>query len=172
MYGYITCTFCSGNYLFISSRSSHSEVFYWKGILKICSKFTGEHPCGSAILIKLLCNFIDIALQHGCSSVNLLHIFRTPFLKNTSGRLLLMFGWVLYIYLEKHLIKLNNKNSWKDICHREGILRTFAHSCASSFKGNSFCIMFLYLRFCRWYLHLFILQLSLTCPSPTYSLYA
>ena len=25
----------------------------------------------------------------GCSPVNLLHIFRTPFLKNTSGRLLL-----------------------------------------------------------------------------------
>ena len=31
---------------------------------------------------------IEITLQHGCS-VNLLHIFRTPFLKNISGRLLL-----------------------------------------------------------------------------------
>ena len=29
--------------------------------------------------------------QHGCSLVNLLHIFRTPFLKNISGGLLLMF---------------------------------------------------------------------------------
>ena len=29
------------------------------------------------------------ALWHGCSPVNLLHIFRTPFLKNTSGWLLL-----------------------------------------------------------------------------------
>ena len=36
------------------------------------------------------CNFIEIALRHGCSPVNLLHIFRTPFLKNTSERLLLM----------------------------------------------------------------------------------
>ena len=27
--------------------------------------------------------------QHGCSPVNLLHIFRTPFPKNISGRLLL-----------------------------------------------------------------------------------
>ena len=44
----------------------------------------------SAISIKLLCNFIEITLQHGCSPVNLLHIFRTPFLKNTSGRLLLI----------------------------------------------------------------------------------
>ena len=34
-------------------------------------------------------NFIEIALRHGCSPVHLLHIFRTPFPKNTSGRLLL-----------------------------------------------------------------------------------
>ena len=30
--------------------------------------------------------------KHGCSPVNLLHIFRTPFLKNTSGQLLLFFN--------------------------------------------------------------------------------
>ena len=30
-------------------------------------------------------NFIEIALWHGCSPVNLLHIFRTPFPRNTSG---------------------------------------------------------------------------------------
>ena len=29
------------------------------------------------------------SLRHGCSPVNLLHIFRTPFSKNTSGGLLL-----------------------------------------------------------------------------------
>ena len=34
--------------------------------------------------IKLLCNFIEIALRHGCSPINLLHIFRTRFPKNTS----------------------------------------------------------------------------------------
>ena len=38
---------------------------------------------------KLLCNFIEITLQHGYSSVNMLHVFRTPFLKNTYGGLLL-----------------------------------------------------------------------------------
>ena len=32
----------------------------------------------SVVSIKLLCNFIEITLQHGCSPVNLLHIFRTP----------------------------------------------------------------------------------------------
>ena len=44
-------------------------------------KFTGGHPCRSAISIKLLCNFIEIALRYGCSPVNLLHIFRTSFLR-------------------------------------------------------------------------------------------
>ena len=62
-------------------------MFLGKGVLKICSKFTGEHPCRNAISIKLLCNFIEIALRH----VNLLHIFRTPFPKNTSERLLPFF---------------------------------------------------------------------------------
>ena len=37
----------------------------------------------------ILCNFIEIALPHGCCPVNLLHIFTTPFLNNTSGWLLL-----------------------------------------------------------------------------------
>ena len=69
-------------------RSSHREVFLGKGVLKICSKFTGEHSCRSVISIKLLYNFIEITLRHGFPPVNLLHIFRTPFLKNTSGWLL------------------------------------------------------------------------------------
>ena len=38
--------------------------------------------------VALLCDFIEITLPHGCSSVNLLHIFRTPFLSNTSRWLL------------------------------------------------------------------------------------
>ena len=46
------------------------------------NKVAGEHPCQSAISIKLLCNVIEIALGHGCSPVNWLHIFSTPFLKN------------------------------------------------------------------------------------------
>ena len=34
-------------------RSSPLEVFLGKGVLKIYSKFIGEHPCRSAISIKL-----------------------------------------------------------------------------------------------------------------------
>ena len=67
---------------FVEFRSSRREVFLKKGVLKICSKSTGEHPCRSEI-------FIEIALWHGRSPVNLQHITRMPFLKKTSERLLL-----------------------------------------------------------------------------------
>ena len=70
-------------------RSSRREVLLGKVVLKICSKFTEEHGCRSMISINLFCNFIETALRHGCSPVNLLHIFRTPFPRNTSGWLLL-----------------------------------------------------------------------------------
>ena len=40
--------------------------------------------------MKMQSNFIEIALRHGCSPVSLLHIFRTPFPKNTFGRLRLL----------------------------------------------------------------------------------
>ena len=30
--------------------------FLEKGILKICAKFVGDHPCRSAISMKLLCD--------------------------------------------------------------------------------------------------------------------
>ena len=38
----------------VSFRSSHPGVVLVKGVLKICSKFTGEHPWRSVISIKLL----------------------------------------------------------------------------------------------------------------------
>ena len=51
---------------------------YKKGILKICSKFIGEHTCRSVISIRMQSNFM-------------LHFFKTSFPKNTSGGLLLTF---------------------------------------------------------------------------------
>ena len=41
---------------FLYDRSSHSEMFLGKGVLRICNKFTGEHPCQNAVSIKSLCN--------------------------------------------------------------------------------------------------------------------
>ena len=46
-------------------RSSRPEVLLEKGVLKICSKFTGKDPCRSVISINLQRNFIEITLRHG-----------------------------------------------------------------------------------------------------------
>ena len=48
---------------------------------------------------KVPSNFIQITLRDRCSSVNFLHIFRTPFLKNTSGWLLLIHVLKIYILM-------------------------------------------------------------------------
>ena len=91
-------------------RSSRPEVFLRKSVLKICSKFTGEHPWRSVISITLLCNFIEITLWHGCSPVNLMHIFRTTFPKNTSEWLLLelLSLWALFCANFRTLQKSTN----------------------------------------------------------------
>ena len=83
------------------ARSSPPQAFLQKVVLKICSKFTGEQPCRSVISIKLQSNFIEITLRHVCYTVNLLHVFGTPFYKNTYGGLLLYCH--LYIILTKQL---------------------------------------------------------------------
>ena len=62
-------------------RKKNLEVLLRKGALKICCKFTREHPCRSAISVKLQSKFIEIAHRHGCSPVNLFYVFRTPFLR-------------------------------------------------------------------------------------------
>ena len=77
------------------NRSDLPEVFLGKDVLKICDKFTGERRCRSVISIKvqsnlLICKFIEITLRQGSSIVNLLHIFRTPFPKNTFGEVVLI----------------------------------------------------------------------------------
>ena len=72
-------------------------------------------PCWSVVSIKLLCNFIEIALRHGCSPVNLPHIFRIPFLKNTSGRLLVFIALWLIHFLTLNKLLDSCKNQEKEI---------------------------------------------------------
>ena len=50
----------------------------------------------------VLCNFIEITLRHGCSSVHLLDIFRTPFPGNTSGWLLLYWNILARLFISAH----------------------------------------------------------------------
>ena len=62
---------------------------------KRCSKNMQQIYRGKLLLkcdLNLQSNFIEITLRHRCSPVNLLHIFKTPFSKNTSGWLLLYFN--------------------------------------------------------------------------------
>ena len=47
----------------------------------------------------MLCNFIEIALRHGCSPVNLLYNFWTPFPKSTSGWWLLSLSFFFLFFL-------------------------------------------------------------------------
>ena len=114
----IVCNRCHTSREEWSGRSSHRETFLGKGVLEICSNFTGEHPCRSLISIKLFCNFIKITLRHGCFPVNLLHIFRTPFHKNTFGWLLLKRGIIPFYAFQAFLlfpstINLASSSHWE-----------------------------------------------------------
>ena len=95
--------------LFVAvSRSSHPRVFLGRGALKICSKFTGEHSCQSAISIKSLCNFIEAALRHGCSRVKLLHISKSVFFRVSQKC-----SWKkckIYFFIKKAALKKKEKN--------------------------------------------------------------
>ena len=81
-----------------SATNSHPELFLGKGVLKIYSNFTAKTRMPKCNFNKLLCNFIEVPLRHGCSPVNLLHNFRKPFFKNTSEDLLLEL-WLSMLHL-------------------------------------------------------------------------
>ena len=110
--------------LFKRFKRSLQKVFLGKGVQKICTKFTWEHQRLSEISIKLLCNFIEITLRHGCSPVNLLNIFRTPFPTKTFGGLLLkiicgqlllattftFFNWFVSRFSSEHFMRRKNSS--------------------------------------------------------------
>ena len=98
----------------IYCRSSNPEDFFEKGVLKICSKFTGEPPCRNVISIKLFCNLLKSTWLFSCK---LLHIFTTSFTKNTSGWLLLILHIIdsnsgLMVFAKSH-IPLRRFNDYK-----------------------------------------------------------
>ena len=108
----------SPHLIYSQCRSSHREVFLGKGVLKICNWATLlKSHFGMGVLLQS--NFIEIALRQGCSPVNLLQIFRTPFLKNTSGGLLLSmvcsqsYSHPLFhiSYIQSHFVFSNNIKS-------------------------------------------------------------
>ena len=107
-------------------RSNPPQVFLGKRVLKICSKFTGEHPCRSVTSRKLICNFSEIAFRHGCSPVYLQLLFRKPF-----------YGWLLLIdlglkakvtiegFLNLYIHLKSQKNIRRGINSPEGFLKEY-----------------------------------------------
>ena len=88
-------------------RSSRSEVFLGKGILKIYRKFTGEHPCRSVISVPFCKNtsgelFLDIRYffhktQIACLEVEDLRIYTFPALLKC---------FLFFFYFHRHLAEL------------------------------------------------------------------
>ena len=96
---FIARTLAKG-YAWATKRNYIFQKQLSKGVLKKeCSKnmqqCTGENPCRRVISIKLQSIFNETTLRHECFPVNLLHIFRTPFYKNSYWELLLIFAWQL-----------------------------------------------------------------------------
>ena len=88
-------------------RKQLTEVLYKETALKNFLIFTGTDICWS---------LFEITLRHGCSPVYLLHIFRMPFLKNTSGQLLLdllleSYHWLHFRYL-LHVSFVSSDKTW------------------------------------------------------------
>ena len=57
---------------------------------------------------KVASNFIEVSLRHGCSPANLLHIFRTPFLKSNLEWLLLKLVQSIFATNQKQFIIANS----------------------------------------------------------------
>ena len=74
-------------------RSSHRRCSVRKGVLRNFTKFTGKHLCQRLFFNKVAglrpATLLKKSLWHRCFPVNFAKFLRTPFLQNTSGRLLL-----------------------------------------------------------------------------------
>ena len=70
-----------------SFRSSHQRCSMQKGVLRNFTKFTRKHLCQSLFFNQVT----GLRLWHWCFPVKFVKFLRTPFLQNTSGRLLLFF---------------------------------------------------------------------------------
>ena len=79
----------------LSFQKQSPEVFYKKNVLRNFTKFAGKHLCQSLFINKVAglrpATLLKKRLWYRCFPVNFVKLLRTPFLQNTSGRLLLCF---------------------------------------------------------------------------------
>ena len=65
----------------IRTQKQPSRGVLWKRCSENMQQIYKRTPMPECDFNKVASNFIEIALRHGRSPVNLLHIFKTPFLK-------------------------------------------------------------------------------------------
>ena len=86
------CNRCFPNNFLSFFIRSHPEVFIRKRCSENKQQMYRRTPMPKCDFNKVALQlYIEITLSHRCSAVNSLHFFRTPFLENTSGWLLLSF---------------------------------------------------------------------------------
>ena len=86
-----------------SFRSNH-----WRCSVRNFATLTGKHLCQSLFLVKLQTSSpAKMRLWHRCFPVNFAKFLRTPFLRSTSGRLLLQFV-ILHFKDLKFRLKIEN----------------------------------------------------------------
>ena len=91
--------------VFVKSYGSNPPyLFLGKGVLKICSKFTGEPPYQSVISINLFCKFTEITLRHGYFPLNLLHIFRVKIKAICISFYSFIKGFLLFLPYYSHIM--------------------------------------------------------------------
>ena len=104
-----------------SSQKQPPEVFYNKCVHRNFAEFTGKHLCQSFFFNKVVglrpATLLKKRLWHRCFPVNFAKLLKTPFLQNTSGRLLLNSD------IEKSILMAASEE--------EFILGTFLHGCFS-----------------------------------------
>ena len=104
----------------------------WKGVLRNFTKFTGKHLCQSLFFNKVAglmpATLLKKRLSCRCFSVNFVKFLRSPFLQNTSRRLLLFTpckisnncpcGFNIVCTIEKYFLRilacLFHGTTWQD----------------------------------------------------------
>ena len=120
-------------------------------------QITGEHPWWNAMSIKF-----QIALRHGCSSVNLQHIFRTTFPKNTSGGLLLSIVFNIFQYFYSKCCRLLDSIETNGSVLTKGI-NVLASSCVLSFVELCCVLSFVELCCVLSFIELSFIELCSSC---------
>ena len=115
---------------FFTFRSSHRRCSI-KDVLKNFTKFTGRHLCQSPFFNKVAglrpVTLLKKRLQRRCFPVNFVKFLRTPFLQNTSRRLL------LYFHESFFFLRPTIRSSRPEMFCKKGVLKNFA-----KFKGKQY----------------------------------